>query len=54
MSISSEKYISSVNFQIDNLLSCKTGVTSEAIRGLSGIGSLTRREVQRIIGIQSE
>ena len=54
MSISSGKYISSANFQIDNMLSCKTGVASEAMRGLSGIGSLTRKEVQRIIGIQSE
>ena len=54
MSMSSGKYISSANFQIDNMLSCKTGVASEAMRGLSGIGSLTRKEVQRIIGIQSE
>ena len=38
----------------EHMLSCKTGVASEAMRGLSGIGSLTRKEVQRIIGIQSE
>lgn len=49
-----KEIISSANFQIDNMLSCKTDVASEAMRGLSGIGSLTRREVQRIIGIQSE
>ena len=37
-----KEIISSANFQIDNMVSYKTGVASEAVKGLSEIGNLTR------------
>ena len=37
-----KEIISSANFQIDNMVSFKTGVATEAVKGLSGIGNLTR------------